>query len=403
MQKAESRKRTSSMILLRSIRRLAICVAAALSMLTVSYAEDRPATAGDQAAKTEKHLLYVAVPGIGNNLQYGGHGVLVFDIDAEHRFVRRIPSAGLDGQNKPINVKGICASESLKRLYVSTIKSLICFDLTNDSILWEKSYDGGCDRMAISPDGKTLYQPSFERDHWHVIDAATGDILARVEPQPGAHNTNYGADGKEAYLAGLRSRELAIADTQAHKIARRVGPFSASIRPFTVNGAQTRCYCCVNDLLGFEVGDLKSGKMLDRVQVQGFETSKNLPHGCPSHGIGLTPDEKEVWVVDSHNKRVHIFDATATPPRQVADVELGDRPGWITFSIDGRFAYPSTGDVIDVASRKVVAHLTDETGAAVQSEKLLEIDFIGSEPQRAGCQFGVGKVTSPPVPAKGPG
>jgi len=336
--------------------------------------------------------LYVAVPGIRNDLRYGGHGVLVFDMDAGHRFVRRIASAGFDAKGQPDNVKGICASVALQRLYVSTIGELISFDLTNDAIVWEKKYDGGCDRMAISPDGKTIYQPSFEKDHWHVLDAVTGEVIARIEPQPGAHNTNYGADGKEAYLAGLRSKTLAIADTSTHKIARQVGPFSAAIRPFTVNGSQTLGYMCVNDLLGFEIGDLKSGKMLSRVEVRGFAKGKVARHGCPSHGIGLTPDEKEVWLCDAFNRRLHVFDATVSPPKQVASIEVREEPGWITFSMDGHFAYPSTGDVIETATRKTVAHLTDEHGAPVHSEKMLEIDFKGRKATHAGCQFGVGMV-----------
>jgi hypothetical protein len=390
-------KRHNHMHPLARIRALLITGIALLAILGPSHTTARLARADEPAPDQARRLLYVAVPGIRDNLRYGGHGVLVFDIDDEHKFVRRIKSAGVDEQGKPINVKGICVSVPLKRLYVSTIKSLICFDLTTDAILWEKTYDGGCDRMAISPDGKTIYQPSFERDHWHVLEAATGDVLARIEPQPGAHNTNYGADGKEAYLAGLRSRELAIADTATHKIVRRVGPLSASIRPFTVNGRQTLGFFCVNDLLGFEIGDLKSGQLLHRVEVQGFKTAPNVPHGCPSHGIGLTPDEKEIWLTDGHNKRLHVFDATVMPPRQVVDVELRDPPGWVAFSIDGKFAYPSSGDVIDVATRKIVTQLSDETGAPVESEKLLEIDFAGADPQRAGCQFGLGQVVDPPA------
>ena len=74
-------------------------------------------------------------------------------------------------------------------------------------------------------------------------------------------------------------------------------------------------------------------------------------------------------------------------------MKVKDEPGWITFSLDGKLAYPSTGDVFDVASRKIVTTLKDETGAAVQSEKMLEIDWRGSEPIRAGDQFGVGRVT----------
>jgi hypothetical protein len=150
----------------------------------------------------------------------------------------------------------------------------------------------------------------------------------------------------------------------------------------------------VNNLLGFEIGDLGTDKMIHRVEVQGFKPGKVKRHGCPSHGIGLTPDEKEVWVSDGSNRRLHIFDATVMPPEQVVSIELRDEPGWVTFSIDGTYAYPSTGEVIDVASRKIIAQLRDEEGREVQSEKLLEIVFSGNQPIRAGDQFGIGRVVS---------
>ena len=34
---------------------------------------------------------------------------------------------------------------------------------------------------------------------------------------------------------------------------------------------------------------------------------------------------------------------------------MRDQPGWITFSLDGKHAYPSTGEVIDIATRKIYA------------------------------------------------
>ena len=144
-------------------------------------------------------------------------------------------------------------------------------------------------------------------------------------------------------------------------------------------------------MLGFEIGDLNTGKMLHRVEVEGFTKGAVKRHGCPSHGIGLTPDEKQIWLSDGHNNRVHIFDATVMPPKQLTSIELRDQPGWVTFSIDGRLAYPSTGDVIDVATRRMVAGLKDEHGVDVQSEKLLEIDFVGDQPIRNGDQFGLGR------------
>jgi 6-phosphogluconolactonase (cycloisomerase 2 family) len=137
---------------------------------------------------------------------------------------------------------------------------------------------------------------------------------------------------------------------------------------------------------------LKTGKRLHRVEVEGFEKGPVKRHGCPSHGIGLTPDERELWVCDATNRRMHVFDATVMPPKQAASIEVRDEPGWITFSLDGKLAYASTGDIIDVKCRRVVAQLTDEEGRMVMSEKMVEIHFKGEEPVRAGDQFGLGRV-----------
>ena len=319
--------------------------------------------------------------------------MLVFDVERGHKFVRRIPAGGLNDAGKPMNVKGVAANAATRRLYVSTLTSLTCFDLTTDKILWEKKYDGGCDRMALSPDGKIMYLPSLEKEHWHVVDTASGDVIRRLEPIPRAHNTVYGLDGRFAYLAGIGSPLLHVADTSTHSITKKIGPFGSGIRPFTVNGRQTLCFVNVNGLLGFEVGDIVTGKKLHRVEVAGFKMGVPKRHGCPSHGVGLTPDEKEVWVCDAANQRMHIFDATVMPPKQIGSVHLRDDPGWITFSLDGKLAYPSTGEIVDVASRKIIGSLTDETGAAVHSEKMVEIHFAGGRPTRTGDQFGVGRVS----------
>jgi DNA-binding beta-propeller fold protein YncE len=348
-----------------------------------------------RAAEPGQRRLYVAEPGIRNYLEYGGHGILVYDIDHGHALLKRIKTAGLDPKTeKPENVKGICVSPSLGRIYVSTIRTMTCVDFATEAILWEKEYEGGCDRMAISPDGRIIYVPSFEKDHWHVVNAVDGSVIARIEPRSGSHNTVYGRDGKAVYLAGLRSPILTVADTSKHAAAKTVGPFSAAIRPFTVNGRQTLCFVNVNGLLGFEVGDITSGKMLHRVEVDGYKQGPVKRHGCPSHGIGMTPDEKEIWVVDAFNQSLHIYDADVMPPKLKESLKVRDEPGWITFTIKGDYAYPSTGEVIDVTTRKTVATLKDEKGEPVQSEKVVEIDVSadGKTIVSAGDQFGVGRV-----------
>jgi hypothetical protein len=78
------------------------------------------------------------------------------------------------------------------------------------------------------------------------------------------------------------------------------------------------------------------------------------------------------------------------PPKQVTTLKVRDQPGWVTFSIDGTHAYPSTGEVFETKSKKLVKALQDETGRQIGSEKLLEIDFDGTKPVRNGDQFGIG-------------
>ncbi len=349
------------------------------------------ATADAKEPAASKRLLYVVTPGIRNYLEFGGAGILVFEIDNGHKFVKRIETAA-SKEPMPSNIKGVCADAKSQRLYFTTLSKLYCVDLVSEKTLWETAPPNGTDRMSITPDGKVLYVPSLEKDTWNVISAEDGKLITEIETKSGAHNTVVSRDGTRMFLGGLKSNFLLVADTSTHKIVQKVGEFSGAIRPFTVNADRTRAYICVNELLGFEIGDLTTGKKIARIEVQGFEKGIVKRHGCPSHGIGLTPNEREVWVVDAANQHVHVFDNTGEAPKQIKSIPVREQPGWITFTISGDYAYVSTGDVIDTKTKQIVAGLTDEKGREVHSEKMLEIvvDAAG-KPIANGDQFGVGR------------
>ena len=234
--------------------------------------------------------------------------------------------------------------------------------------------------------------PSFEGPHWHAVDAATGDIIAKIVTNSGAHNTIYGPDGRRVYLAGLKSPMLTSPIRRTHTVIGQVGPFGHSIRPFTINGAQTRVFVNVNDLLGFEVGDITTGSVLHRVEVAGYQKGPVKRHGCPSHGIGLTPDEREIWLADGANSTLHVFDTTVDAaeagrqhhaPRSARLDHLQPGRAPRVSRPPARSSTPPPG--------KLIATLTDETGRAVQSEKVVEVVFAGSSPVRTGDQFGIGR------------
>jgi len=345
---------------------------------------------GQKTSPAIHRYLYVATPGIRDYLGFGGHGILVFDIDKGHQFVKRIPTQGYHPNQKPSNVKGIAVSISLNSIYISTLESLQRIDLTTEKLVWEKSYEGGCDRMSISPDGKTMYLPSLEKDFWNVVDCETGAIVKKISGFKRAHNTLFGPSGNRVYMADIGNPWVYVADTKTNEISRKVGPFSNFVRPFTIDSKEKLVYVTVDSLLGFEAGDLQTGQKLQQVVVEGWNKGPVRRHGNPSHGIGLTPDEKEIWLCDGFNMRLHIF--SAVPPfQQRTTIPLQDMPGWITFSIDGKYAYPSSGEVIAVKTRAILSVLQDEYHNHVASEKMIEIDFDGRKAVKAGDQFGIGR------------
>ena len=345
---------------------------AALLLAAVSQAADR-------------HLLYMASPD-GAQAGGSGEGVLIFDIDDGHKFVRRI--------DVPIfkeGIRGFCANAKTHRAYYSTTNhTLGCLDLETDKIVWEKKYPSGCDRAAVTPDGKKLYVPTGwwvaeGGSEWFVVDAETGEATKHLPVRKNAHNTVMGSDGQFVY--GGSETTLTVFRTSDDSVVKEIAPIGESgVFPFTVNSAQTLAFVCLGKHVGFDVADLTSGKVVHRV----FAGDGTLARR--THGAGLTPGEKELWISDQDGKRLYIFDATQMPPKETGHVDLTIAGhGWITFSLDGRYAWCHTPDVIDTKTRQIVATLKDDAGKPVCGSKFFEADFREGKVTAVSDQFGVGR------------
>lgn len=342
-----------------------------------------------------KRLLYVITRGSPN--------LWVYDMNNGYKLVKRRTLREL----KVSRTWGAVAHAENGVLYLShhnrdgrggaISPGVLAYDLVKDRVLWRKTYRPFIDSLEITPDGKTLYMATGEAtargDFWFVLDAATGAVKDKIFVYRGAHNTIVGLDGRRVYMGSVRYPYLVVADTKTNDVIRKIGPFRAGVRPFTVNGKQTLAFVNVNRFLGFEIGDVKTGKKLYSVPVKGFPSANfDEELDVQSHGVALTPDEREVWVVDGTNRHLHIFDVTGLPgkaPVQTGSVAVRGGPTWIAFSRDGRFAHVSTGDVVDTKTRKIVAK-------TVNSKIRLQVDFIGNEPARAYSRYGLGYVTNPP-------
>ena len=114
-----------------------------------------------------------------------------------------------------------------------------------------------------------------------------------------------------------------------------------------------------------------------------------VPHGTPSHGIALAYDETQICVADGINDCIRVF-ANEEGYRFPGSIETTASPGWISMGLRGRYAYVSSGDVVDVKNRRLVAQLKDEFGRRLGSEKLLDMALSAGKLQRVANQFGNG-------------
>ncbi len=331
-------------------------------------------------------FLYASTPDGAQAGGRSGTGIVIFDIDNGHKFVRRI--------DIPIfkeGIRGFTGNAKNRCVYYSTTnRRLGCFDIETEKVIWEKQFDAGCDRASITPDGKTLYVPT---GWWYagkdggflVVDAKTGELIKRLPVGLQAHNSIASLDGRYVYL-GTRTM-LTMFDTKDHSVVQQITPVGESgVFPFTVTSDNAIAYVCLGGHVGVDVVDLKQGKVLHRV-LAGDQPIKHR-----THGAGLTPDEKELWISDQDGKKLFIFDATKMPPAPLGHVELSTGGhGWVCFSLDGKYAWCHSPDVFDVKTRELVATLKDENGKPFSSSKFIQIDMKDGKVVQMGSEFGVGR------------
>jgi len=340
--------------------------------------------------RPERRLLYVALPGGSAGGQFSsemnGQGIIVLDVARNFEFVKRIPTFNTAAAARPAEAAGIAASPATNMIYLAMRGRLTAFDLATDQKVWDNTYDGFCcERQEITPDGLTIVAGSNLRNFWYVIDARTGDLKGKIQAAAtDAHNMALSADGKTVLMAP-NGVTVTVGDVPSMKAIRTI-TFSDHVRPLVINHDATRVYANLNNLLGFEIADVKTGEVIKHIEAPAEMWKEKwanrdksgvrfFGHGCPSHGIALTPDESELWVVDNINYGVLVYDDTGEWPVYRSSFPTTASADWITMGLDGRYAYLSSADIVDVKTKKIVGQMKDEYGRPMHSEKFLELAF----------------------------
>jgi DNA-binding beta-propeller fold protein YncE len=343
-----------------------------------------------------RHLLYVTEPGSLEKPGWAnGVGIIVLDVNDGYHFVKRIPTWEYAGSMSPEQVSGVAASPVTNLIYVAARGRLAAIDLGTDKMVWSITLDGKCcERPQVTPDGKIVVVGSDLQDYWYEIDAATGKLIGKLDApeSPNSHNLNLSADGKTAFMSP-NNKVMTISDIGSRKIIKTIR-FPDNIRVFVLNKDSSKIYANNNNFLGFLIADVASGEVTKRVEITSVNwhakwdvtPRPRVPHGCPSHGIALTPDEKEIWVADGLFNKLHIFSNT-DDPKEIDTIDMSGGPFWMTFGLDAKLAYVSSGDIVDIATHKIVGQMKDEYGRVITSEKLLDMTFDNGHLQRVSNQF----------------
>ena len=345
----------------------------------------------------------------------------VFDVDQKHALHHSFTPERNGVKLLDSRCRGIAAHAGTARLYFtdSDLKHVVAMDLVKETVLWVRTFDEAeCkhpDRLSVTTDGRALYVPCKLSDNMVVLDARDGRTIRThaVNDGEAPHNTYTGETGKYMYLGSYKSPIFRVYDQRTHDEVRRVDGFSSGIRPFAVDPTETYFFANLTTLLGFGVGDIRAGRRLYEVEqatpaerLAHPQTSGGHPHGGrpKSHGLAIRPGTTEVWFLDDEWGYLYVFDYATLPgaaPRHVATVPLftdigrpyyraaADIKGagdgywrWLTFSIDGRWAYPANGAVVD-AERRTLTSMT-----ITASEKQLQVDFRNGVPVTVGGQNG---------------
>jgi YVTN family beta-propeller protein len=312
-----------------------------------------PAFPAEPAAKV-RQKLYVT--------NSSGDDVTVIDV-ATHKPIGRIAVG-----SHPHGI-AVPAAQDVILVTIEGTKpgELVWIDPLSDRIIRRMPIGPAPNQLAVTPDGKFAYVPVND-GYYEVIDVPQARTIERIFTGGRPHNTLCSPDGKRMYLAPMGSpKKVTVVDVAGHKVIGTI-PFSNVVRPVALTKDEKRLFAEVDGLVGIEVADVASRQMIHRVPADLAPDQKKV--ASRSHGLGVRPDQKEVWECDVEHHDVHVYDVTGDRPRQIATIPMGGGVYWLTFSPGGKVCY------VSVLTRNEVAAVDTET------KKIMARIPVGKEPKR---------------------
>ena len=262
------------------------------------------------------------------------------------------------------HVHGIAVEADGRRLFatVESDRTLKIIDTATDRAIASIKLTGRPNQCAVTPDGRFVGVPIRDGNSVDIVDVTQKQVVKTL-PVKVPHNCFNAESNRYIFVSSMGADEINMIDLARMQYAARI-PVGGVPRPFVVAKDGRRMYVALSNLHGFVMVDIPENKVIGKVEMPAEHPH---PHPRPfepidtlTHGLGLTPDEKELWVTSLLDDCMYIYDVEAK--KIVGRVATGDGPNWVTFSPDGKYCCVSNADsddcsILDVKARREVARL----------------------------------------------
>ena len=248
------------------------------------------------------------------------------------------------------------------RLFFTTIESdhtLLVFDTATDKVLKTIKLSGLPNQCAATPDGKLVGVPIRGGDSLDLVDVGKAAVVKNL-PVKVPHNCYSAGRNGRIFVTSMGDHKVNLIDLKTLAYAAEI-PVGGVPRPLAVTRDEKTLYCALSDLHGFVVADIPARKVIHKVALPALPPGTTFPvPNTPTHGLELSPNEKELWVTSCATDTVYAVDTKAR--EIVGKVGVGKGPNWVAFSHDGRYCCVSNVlsddvSIIDAAKRTEVARI----------------------------------------------
>ena len=273
------------------------------------------------------------------------------------------------------------ASNDLLAVVNKSDNSLSVLDAANGKLRWTAPVESGPHEAEVLADGKTVAVSDYGRagapGHMvSLIELATGKVVGRVDLGAGArpHGLAVLKDGRLLVTAEGK-KELVVVDPKTAKVLQRLPTGHALSHMVAASPDGKRAY----------VSSLKDG-VVTVIDLPGG-VAGDVPTGKGAEGIDVTPDGKEVWVVNREANTISVIDTRTL--KSVATIKAAAFPIRVRITPDGKRAvvtFTESGDVgiYDVATRAEVKRIPLGRDAVAADGKRVFQGKFGTSPAPVG-------------------